>query len=124
MYLAYSLVNIGSELEMRLCLVPDKPDMFSYPIPVEKFLNCDSAVCRVGPGDTCTIQWLEAEKTFMIKAVSPSKMYLTPELPTKPGVHITRLRLIKRGVSYETFYGQERDSADTWKEWKPCEMNL
>lgn len=122
MYLAYCLIAESGTSSLRLCMVPDKPDEISIPIPVDRFINCEAAICRVGLGDSCTIKWLEEEQSFLIKSVSPSRMYLTPELPTKPGVWVTRIKVKKQGASYTTLYGQERDEADQWKEWKPTEI--
>ncbi len=112
MLLAY-VAGIGPGLE--LCLVPEKSDKDSVPIPVHMLIDTSAAVLRVGPDEAVTVVIDPTSEEIIISAVPPAVLYLTPNLPTMPGMRAKRLKvLIDRTGGHRVFYDRDRGNWDLW----------
>ena len=103
----------------ELCLIPAKPDMFSFPIRVESFVETHAAVYRLGPQEGVRVKQDPKDKGIILEPVPPSKMYLTPSQPDRPGFIVAATKIVVLGDHhYETFYMVDlRDPV--WKKWFP-----
>ena len=106
----------------ELCLIPTKPDMFSFPIRVETFCETHAAVYRLGPNEGVRIKTDENDSGIIIEPVPPSRLYLTPSQPDRPGFVVACCKVVVTGDrQYETFYMQE-GQLGSWKKWYPNEF--
>lgn len=103
----------------ELCLIPTKPDMFSFPIRVETFVETSAAVYRLGPQEGVRVKRDTSDGGIIFEPVPPSKMYLTPSQPDRPGFIVASVKVLVLGDrQYETFYtGDARETK--WKKWFP-----
>jgi hypothetical protein len=116
MILAYTLIS-GKQ---TLALIPEKPDVFSFPIPVESLQETVAGVLRLGPTEALTVRLQEED--LVLEPVRPAKLFITIDLPTMPGIAVEKIKL-SRSLSgeWQTTYRQERFEKGEWREWKPLE---
>ena len=121
MLLAYIHPFGPQAAQPELCLIPSKPDMFSFPIRVETFVETHAAVYRLGPIEGVRVKTDKSDRGIILEPVPPSKMYLTPSQPDRPGFSIAAAKIVVLGDhKYETFYMTDlREPA--WKKWFPNE---
>lgn len=119
MLLAYTHPFGPQEPSPELCLIPAKPDTFSYPIPVEFLVETHAAVYRLGPLEGVRVKRDPSDNGIILEPVPPSRLYLTPSQPDRPGFTVAVAKVVVHGdKDYETFYKQ--DLKDTqWKKWFP-----
>ena len=104
----------------ELCLVPDRPDQFSVPVRIESLEATEAAVFRVGPVEAVTIKIDALDRGLIIEPLSPAKLFVTPDLPQYPGVHVKKLKVLKLAERrYRTLFQQEKDRGEEWREWVP-----
>ncbi|MCB0330362.1 MAG: hypothetical protein KDD70_11880 [Bdellovibrionales bacterium] len=106
--------------EPQLCLLADKPDQYSRPVPVRMLPITDSAVCRLGPYEAVLTTAGEGGWIYIVP-MSPSKLLLTPMQIDSPGFEISRAR-IRLGTEHGdiTEFQQEKDiQRDEWQSWNP-----
>lgn len=121
MLLAYVHPFGPREPQPELCLIPSKPDTFSYPIPVESFVETHAGVYRLGPNEGVRIKTDPNDRGIIIEPVPPSKLYLTPSQPDRPGFVVARAKVVVLGDhDYETFYISDLRTPE-WKKWFPNE---
>jgi hypothetical protein len=103
----------------ELCLIPSKPDMFSFPIRVESLCLTDAAVYRLGPTEGLRVKKDPGDQGVILEPVPPSRLYLTPSQPDRPGFIVAAAKIVVLGdYQYETFYTQEGRPGE-WKKWFP-----
>ena len=102
----------------ELCLVPERPDQFSFPIRVDSLIETNAAIYRLSPYEGVRVKF-NSEGGMIIEPVPPSKMYLTPSQPDRPGFIVKRVKVVKSGLrQYETYFMGEAKEAE-WKLWMP-----
>lgn len=125
MYLAYAPLRIGNEIVNELSLVPDRVDGMTLPIPIKSLPRGGNAVLRVGHGDCCTVSYHELEKSYNIKIVTPACLYLTPDLPEKPGFQVGSLKIKVLDNGFEVFYSDPNAiKEEVFKQWEPTKVRL
>ena len=109
-----------SEREPSLCLLAEKTDAFSRPVPVDSLPITDAAVCRLGPYEAVLTKQDE-DGWVVITPMNPSKLLLTPQQLDAPGFEVVRLRLrVTPEGDYQTEFQQEKDiERKEWNQWNP-----
>jgi hypothetical protein len=120
MLLAYAYPFGPASDRPELCLLPAKPDQFSVPVRVFTLIETKCAVLRLSPTEGITVQMDRSDGGCIITPVVPSKLYLTPSQPDRPGIIVKSVKVIPReDGSATTYYLDEGRSAGSWKEWAP-----
>ena len=120
MLLAYTHCYGPREDRPELCLIPDKLDQISTAVRVDSLTETDCAVYRLGPLEAFKVWTDEQDGGTVIKALEPASIYLTPNLPDRPGVKVRQLKVLKDGEGrYRTFFYPDRDTDLDWREWTP-----
>lgn len=122
MYIAYAPIKSNSEVVCKLSLVPDKLDENNIAIPIECLPTDGSAILRVGQGDCCSV--MSDNNSFIIKPVRPSNIYLTPDLPDKPGASVMSLKIDLVNEEFHVFYADPKGGSDDYKKWEPTKLKL
>lgn len=109
-----------TEREPSLCLLAEKTDAFSRPVPVEALPITDSAVCRLGPYEAVLTKQ-DSDGWVIISPMEPSKLLLTPQQLDTPGFQVARVRLrVTAEGGYRTEFQQEKDiERGDWHVWNP-----
>lgn len=109
-----------TEREPSLCLLAEKTDAFSRPVPVDALPITDAAVCRLGPYEAVLTKQTD-DGWVVISPMEPSKLLLTPQQIDSPGFEVARLRLrISEEGDYQVQFQQEKDiSRGDWHNWEP-----
>lgn len=116
MHLAYSYYPTASGPKCELCIVPDKPENWSLPFPVDLMLNNPAAFYFIGPGEGINVHEVPEENAKILEACPPAFFFITPNRADNPGVKATELKIIPQGdKQYSTFY--KRDNKAEWKEF-------
>lgn len=114
MLLSY-IVGFGEKgHDLELCLVPDKPDVLSKPVPVSSLFPTVAAVLRIGPDESVSITSEPTEGAIIVSGIAPATIYLTPNLPQSPGFKAKRIKIVHSGGEFRTFYDRDKG---TWDEW-------
>jgi hypothetical protein len=93
--------------------------MFSFPIRVETLVETIAAVYRLGPQEGVRVKHDSNDGGIVLEPVPPSKLYLTPSQPDRPGFQVACAKVVVLGDNqYETFYMQDL-KAPAWKKWYP-----
>ncbi len=115
MLVCYMPIQKGDEIELKLCLVADKPDVFSLPVEIDKLDLTGAAVLRVGPDEACVVLQDPADNQMIISAMIPARIYLTPNLSQFPGINTQHLKVVKYDDgSYRTYFSRDKIK---WEEW-------
>lgn len=119
MFLSYVTCGQLEAARPVLCIVPDKPDQFSSLIPVASLGETVCAYHRASALETFTVARDEADGGMVLQALTPSKLFITPDLHDKPGVAVALLKILETEKGVVVSYIQEGDPSATWKEWNP-----
>jgi hypothetical protein len=121
MLLAYLHPFGPQAAQPELCIIPSKPDVYSHPIPIESFVETYAAVYRLGPNEGLRVKREKGDGGIIFEPVPPSRMFLTPSQPDRPGFTVAAAKILVLGDhQYETWYRQDlRDPQ--WKKWFPNE---
>jgi len=104
----------------ELALVADKPDQFSFPLRVADLRETTAAVCRLGPTECITVDLDEEDGGLIIAPLAPAHIYITPDLPTMPGVSVKKIKVTQDNTGdLITFYIPENDRGEGWIRWIP-----
>jgi hypothetical protein len=106
------------------CLVADKPSAYSRPIPVRLLRTTTSAVQLISNEEGITVDVDRSDNGIIIKIIKPCKLYLTPNLPEKPGFSVERIKVVQQGENqHKVFYAKEAiggmGSERAWEVWDP-----
>ena len=113
MLLAY-VPNIRDQNGLpTLCLIPDKQDKFSDPVPLNCLTPDSGAVYHIGSGESVKVY--TENNDVVIEPVRPAILYLTPDLPERPGYRVDRIKVQPRGDNrYHVFYDRDRQGWSVW----------
>jgi hypothetical protein len=102
----------------ELCIVPDKPDQFSVPVRVDTLEVTDAAVLRLGPIEAITVRLDPRDNGMVIEPMFPAKLFITPDLPQYPGVHVKRLKILRTAErQYQVYFLHDKDREEDWRAW-------
>ncbi|MGI6524479.1 MAG: hypothetical protein ACOX2O_04175 [Bdellovibrionota bacterium] len=103
-----------------LCLVADKPDQFSCPVRVVTLRETTAAVYRLGPQECVNIDLDRNDNGLVITPLYPANLFLTPDLPTYPGMKTKKIKIFQnQNGDFTVYYLPEVDIDGSWKEWIP-----
>lgn len=101
----------------RLCLIPDKLTPGITPVNLEFAVPTLAAVHYLSADEGFVLR--EIDQGFKeIEALAPARLYLTPNLPSRPGFSVTKIKFKILGPQqYEVHF----DRSKGWEQWKPSE---
>lgn len=112
----------GSEARPELCVFASKPDGLSVPVNIDSIPVTESAVVRLGPQEGVLAELDPSDNGKILTPVTPSKMYLTPSQPDRPGVIASRVKVVKFGDGdYDLFFMRDKDTQ--WRPWNPLKVD-
>jgi len=100
----------------QLCIVADRPSDYSVPIRVESLISTDCAIHLVSNFEGLLIESGELPQSVIISAVRPAKLYLSPNLPEKPGFSVDRVLI---AASTSGSFNVRFDRGRNWEDWRP-----
>lgn len=114
MYLSF-VSGLGLDRnETDLCLIAEKPDMFSVPVRMRDLKPTRAAMHVVGPQEAVTVVYEPGEKALIITPLAAG-LFLTPNLPQSPGYRVRRVKVVFEDNEYRTYFDRERGGG--WEEW-------
>ncbi len=103
----------------ELCIVANKESAFSVPIRISSLCITDCAVHMVSVEEGITVSRdTEKQGAIVIAPIKPGKLYLTPNLPEKPGYSVDKIRVARLE---ENRWSVEFDRERGWTKWNPNE---
>ena len=121
MIIAYMTLPTSPLAPPVLCMLAEKPDQFSLPLPVEAMIETKAAVCRLGPQEGIKIRHDDTDNSLLIDPVIPGKIFVTPSLPDRPGFNVGRLKIRRDNGNLTVFFMPEKGPQE-WREWRPNEL--
>jgi len=120
MLFGYVPVQVDDQEEVRLCVLPSAPDIMSRPLRLDLIKPTKTAVYFLSPQEAVMSHWDEEKNALVVVSVIPSVIYLTPDLPDKPGIMARKLR-IKENENGEVAVEYARKVEEPWIAWDPLE---
>lgn len=108
--------GVSEDDKPELCIVADKPSSFSVPIKVKTLRPTEAAVHIVSNDEGVTVTIDAQDHGTVIAAIPPNPLYLTPNLPHRPGFQVDRVKVVPQGKDEViTFFDRGRG----WESWTP-----
>jgi hypothetical protein len=108
------VANVGDG--PTLCIIPDKPSPFSVPIKISSLIPTDCAIHFVSVEEGFTVTLDPNDNGTIISAVRPNVIFLTPNLPHRPGFRVDRIKIMTLPHDHHaTFF----DRGKGWENWNP-----
>lgn len=126
MLLAYVIRFMGAQ-KPELCILPEKPDQFSFVVPVDFLFETEAAVFRIGPSEALRVWIDQHDGGKIIEPVQPSKIYLTPSQADRPGIAVKAVKVVKVDIDhFHSFFRQDRGPGkeEEWKRFVPNEVQM
>jgi len=120
----FGLVHTSEQHYPELCIVADKPSELYKPIPIRLLRPTDCGVQLISNEEGIRVELDPSDNGIIITTIRPCKLYITPNLPEKPGMSVERIKAIPfEDGNYKVLYakatiggaGSEKD----WEEWNP-----
>lgn len=100
----------------ELCIVADKASGYSIPVKVKTLRPTDAAVHLISNEEAVTVAIDANDQGMIISPVRPSMLYLTPNMPEKPGFKVDKVKVIPQANNtYRCFFDRGRG----WENWTP-----
>ena len=113
----FGLVLLSNENYPELCLVADKPSAYSKPVPIRLLRTTSSAAHLVSNEEGVLVSVDPQDRGLIIEPMFPGKLYLTPNLPEKPGYSVNKIKIIEISEhEYNVFYDR---TSRGWEAWNP-----
>jgi hypothetical protein len=113
----FGLVLLSNEHYPELCLVADKPSLYSKPVPVRLLTETLSGAHLVSNEEGVLVSFDHQDRGMVLEPMRPAKLYLTPNLPEKPGYSVDKIKLIEVSEGkYQVYYDR---TGKGWEEWHP-----
>lgn len=124
MLLAYAYCFGPTSGAPELCLIPSKPDQFSCIVRVHSLIPTTAAVLRFSPTEGMRVFADKDPSVLVIEPIIPTKLFLTPSQPDRPGLEIRQARIkYIDDTRIEVEYKQTEKEPD-WKPWLPNDKLL
>ncbi len=124
MLLAYINHGGAQSASQELCIIPDKLDPLSVPVPVTSIKETTAAVYRVGPGETFIARREPSDNSLVLDSLKPAKIFLTQDRSDQPGFSVQRLKILQSKDGLVISYQREKSSDTSWIKWDPLSANL
>lgn len=117
----FGLVLLSNEQYPEPCLVADKPSAYSKPVPIRLLRTTQSAAFLVSNEEGILISIDPQDHGMIIEPMIPAKLYLTPNLPEKPGYSVNKIKIIEVSENeLNVFYDR---TSRGWEPWTPNSKN-
>jgi hypothetical protein len=103
----------------ELCVTADKPSYFSKPVRIDSLRSTEAGVHLLSIDEGFTVTKDKSDGSITISPVPPCILYITPNLPHKPGFKVDQVRVTKIGTT-----GEERAFFNRGKGWEPWTPNV
>lgn len=112
----FGLVTRNPHGYPELCLVAEKPSAYSQPIPILTLLETDYAVHLVSNEEAVTVSRDSSDNAYIITVIRPAKLYLTPNLPERPGYSVNAVKVKPiNEILFDVHFDRDRG----WENWHP-----
>ena len=106
----------GLETNPVLCLVADKPSDWSVPVKIDTVEITAASVLLISNEEGATVKKDPSENGIHIEAIRPAHLYLTPNLPERPGFSVAKVKIVTIG---DRKYKIHFDRGRGWEPWTP-----
>lgn len=120
MLIAYTNYHDPRSENLDLCLIPERPDQYAFPLKVSALRQVENAIIRVSALEGIKVKQ-EGEATLIVTPVEPAPMFITPSYPDLPGIRIKLAKFIFEPNIVRVFFTLPAGKAE-WREWRPNEM--
>jgi hypothetical protein len=120
MLIAYAYCY-GTAQGPELCIIPAKPDQFSCMVRINTLIPTIAAACRLSPTEGIKVFPDVDKNAFVVESMIPSKMYLTPSQPDRPGLEVRQVRVVNKGNNLCDLFYKQNEKETEWKLWRPNE---
>ena len=106
----------GLDTHPILSMVADKPSDWSVPIRIDSLEVSECAVVFLSIEEGMLVRKCEDNTSIEIEACRPAKIYLTPDLPDRPGYSVSKVKVTPIGErKYKVQYNRDKG----WEPWQP-----
>jgi hypothetical protein len=117
MLLAHVSFTHEKESYTDLCLVPIEESRYVEPTRIRLLRPQASAVYHIGPREAVMVMPGDEPSSIIIEPLTPAPLYLTPDSPTQPGYRVARVKIVKKGNEFSTYFKMKDQIGAGWKEW-------
>ena len=115
MYFGYFISGAAGAQKVELAIASDRPSNTMAPIPMAALRPSQAGLYFMGLEESFRVSW-EADNSIVISPVKPSKLYLTPNRPEKPGFAVSKIRVsIDQNGTESAFFDRDKG----WEEFLP-----
>ncbi len=100
----------------ELCIVPDKAAPFSVPVKISSLIPTDCAIHFVSLEEGFTVAIDPNDSGTIVSAVRPNVIFLTPNLPHRPGFRVDRIKVVRLPHDHHAVFF---DRGKGWESWNP-----
>ena len=113
----FGLVLLSNEQYPEPCIVADKPSVYSKPVPIKLLKDTEAAAMLISNEEGVLVSSDPQDRGMVIEPMRPAKLYLTPNLPEKPGYSVDKIKILEDSQeNLRVFYDR---SGKGWEEWHP-----
>ena len=98
-----------------MCIIPDKPSSYSKPIPIRLLRETNTAMQLMSNEEGLLVR--NEANALILEPMRPNKLYLTPNLPEKPGFSVLRIKIVAKTEDENEVHYQRSESK--WEPWEP-----
>ena len=111
----FGYVFTSQEHFPEMCILPNKLTDYSKPLPIRLLRETNSAMQMIGNEEAILVH--NEANALIIEPMKPNKLYLTPNLPEKPGFSVLRIKIVARTEDENDVFYQR--SENKWEAWEP-----
>ena len=125
----FGYVFIEDEQMPEMCIIPSKPSSYSKPIPIRLLRETNSAMQLISNEEGLLVQ--NEANALILEPMRPNKLYLTPNLPEKPGFSVLKIKIVAKSdnMTDSEDYESENDvfyqrAENKWEPWEPNKARI
>lgn len=122
MLLAYVNYHDPKGDRLSLCIIPERLDPLALPVKVTALCTTENAVIRISALEGIKVK-RDMDGGFIIEAVEPSKLFLTPSQPDLPGIQVKNYKIINLAENNHEVYFKPLMGGENWRPWNPNEKS-
>ncbi len=117
----FGYVSTTDEHFPEMCIIPNRPSPYSKPIPIRLLRETNTAMHLISNEESILVH--NEENALVIEPMKPNKLYLTPNLPEKPGFSVLRIKIVATQDQNEDFEAENdvfyQRAENKWEPWEP-----
>lgn len=111
----FGYVLTSDEHFPEMCIIANKPSPYSKPIPIRLLRETNDALHMISNEEGLLVK--NEGEALILEPMRPNKLYLTPNLPEKPGFSVIRIKIIAKSEDENEVLYQRTEKG--WEAWKP-----